>query len=95
MAIFNKKKEYIIITKRAMVGDVRKFAEEHCVEGYEIDVHVHGCLLEDDYLVRITFISCEDEGDVYSELIDKFGNDYRIASGRKLMFVLDKLEEES
>lgn len=95
MGIFNKKKEYVIVTKRAMVGEVRKFAEEHCVEGYEVDVHVHGCLLEDDYLVRVTFKSYEEEGDVYSALVDKFSENYRIASGRKLMFVLDKMEEES
>ena len=90
MGIFNKKKEYVIVTKRDLVREVREFAERHSVEGYEIDVHVHGCLLEDDYLVRITFVSGEDEGDVYSALVDKFNENYRIASGRKLMFVLDK-----
>ena len=59
MGIFNKKKEYSIVTNRALVRDVREFAEKHCTDGCEIDVHVHGCLLEDDNLVTITFQSIE------------------------------------
>ena len=93
MGIFNKKKEYIIVTNRSLVRDVREFAEKHCTEGYEIDVHVHGCLMEDDNLVTITFESIEEEAIVYSELIDKFWTNYRLAIRRKLIFVFNKEEE--
>lgn len=94
MGIFNKKKEYIIVTNRSMVRDVREFAEKQCIEGYEVDVHVHGCLLEDDNLVTITFESDKEEAIVYSELIDRFWTNYRLAIRRKLIFVFEKEKEE-
>lgn len=95
MGIFNKKVEYVIVTNRTLVGKVKEFAEKHCAEGYEVDVHVHGCLLEDNNLVTITFKSDEVETIVYSDLVDVFWTDYRLAIRRKLIFVFDKKNEES
>lgn len=94
MSIFNKKKEYIIVTNRSMVRTVKEFAEKHCAEGCEVDVHVHGCLLEKDNLVTITFESDKAEAIVYSELIDEFWTNYRLAIRRKLIFVFEKEKEE-
>ena len=100
MGIFNKKKEYIVVTNMATNGVVREFAKEHCAEGCEIDVHVHGCLLEGDNLVTITFKSDMEEAVVYSDLIDRFmdpkkteGEKYRFAIRRKLIFVFKNEEE--
>ena len=93
MGIFNKKKEYIVVTDLATNEAVRKFAEEHCAEGCEIDIHVHGCLLEGNNLVTITFESDQEEATVYSEMIDTFWTNYRLAMRRKLIFVFKKEEE--
>ena len=95
MGIFNRKKEYVIVTEKATTVAVRTFANEHCDDGCEVDVHVHGCLLEGDNLVTITFNSKEPETIIYSELIDKFAEEYRLAIRRNLIFVFEKKEEES
>lgn len=93
MSIFKTKKEYVVVTDMATNGAVREFAEKHCADGCEIDVHVHGCLLEGDNLVTITFKSDEEESIIYSELIDTFWTNYRLAMRRKLIFVFKKEEE--
>lgn len=93
MSIFNKKKGYVLVTDMATNLVVQDFAKKHCAEGREIDVHVHGCLLEGDNLVTITFVSDEDEPIVYSDMIDAFGTNYRLAMRRKLIFVFQKVEE--
>lgn len=93
MSIFTKKREYSIITNMKVVSAVRDFADKHCAEGYEVDAHVHGCLLEDNNLVTITFKTDMEEALLFSDLVDEFFKDYRFAIRRKLIFVFDKEEE--
>lgn len=93
MSIFKTKKEYVVVTDMATNGAVRDFAEKHCAEGCEVDVHVHGCLLEGDNLVTITFKSDEEEAILYSAMVDEFFANYRLAMRRKLTFVFKKEEE--
>ena len=93
MSIFTKKREYSIITNMKVVSAVRDFADKHCAEGCEVDTHVHGCLLEDNNLVTITFKAAEEEALLFSDLVDEFFKDYRFAIRRKLIFVFDKEEE--
>ena len=95
MSIFNTKKEYSIVTNMDTNEIVRKFAEEHSAEGCEVDVHVHGCLLEGNNLVTITFKSDEEESIIYSEFIDAFWTNYRLAMRRKLIFVFKKEAESN
>ena len=42
MSIFNNKKEYIIVTNMALNEAVRFFAEKHCADGCEMEVHADG-----------------------------------------------------
>ena len=93
MNIFTKKREYSIITNMKVVNAVRDFAEKHCAEGYEVDAHVHGCLLEDNNLVTITFKTDMEEAMLFTDMVDEFFKDYRFAIRRKLIFVFDKEEE--
>lgn len=91
--IFKRTKEYVIVTNRDLVRDVREFAEKHCAEGCEVDIHVHGCLLEDDNLVTITFESEEDIVNMIPNMFDAFWDNYKLAIRRKLIFVFKKEEE--
>ena len=93
MSIFTKKREYSIVTNMKVVSAVRDFADKHCAEGCEVDTHVHGCLLEDNNLVTITFKTDMEESLMFSDLVDEFFKDYRLAIRRKLIFVFDKEEE--
>ena len=95
MGIFNKKKEYVVVTDMATNRVVREFAEQHSAEGCEVDVHVHGCLLEGNNLVTITFWSDEEPALVYSAVIDAFQDNYRLACRRKLIFVFENKEESN
>ena len=95
MGIFTKKQEYVIVTDRATTSAVRDFINKHCGDDQDIDVHVHGCLLEGDNLVTITFETYAPESMVYSELIDEFWSEYRLAIRRKMIFVFKKEAEES
>ena len=93
MSIFTKNRVYRIITNMKVVSAVRDFADKHCTEGYEVDIHVHGCLLEDNNLVTVTFKTDMEEAMLFSDLVDTFFKDYRFAIRRKLIFVFDKEEE--
>ena len=93
MSIFNNKKEYTIVTNMTLNEAVRGFAEKHCADGCEIEVHAHGCLLDEDNLVEVKFTSTDKKDIIHSELKDLFGEKYRLDIGRKLIFVLDKEEE--
>ena len=93
MSILTKKREYSIVTNMKVVSAVRDFADKHCAEGCEVDTHVHGCLLEDNNLVTITFKTDMEEALLFSDLVDEFSKDYRLAIRRKLIFVFDKEEE--
>ena len=93
MSIFTKKREYSIITNVKVASVVRDFADKHCAEGCEVDTHVHGCLLEDNNLVTITFKTNTEEALLFSDLVDEFFKNYRFAIRRKLIFVFDKEEE--
>ena len=93
MSIFNNKKEYIIVTNMALNEAVRGFAEKHCAEGCEIEVHAHGCLLDEDNLVEVKFTSTDKKDIIHSELKDLFGENHKLDIRRKLIFVLDKEEE--
>ena len=79
MNIFTKKREYSIITNMKVVSAVRDFADKHCAEGCEVDTHVHGCLLEDNNLVTITFKTDMEEALLFSDLVDEFFKNYRFA----------------
>ena len=93
MSIFNNKKEYIIVTNMALNEAVRGFAEKHCTDGCEIEVHAHGCLLDEDNLVEVKFTSTDKKDIIHSELKDLFGENHKLDIRRKLIFVLDKEEE--
>ena len=93
MSIFNNKKEYIIVTNMALNEAVRGFAEKHCPDGCEIEVHAHGCLLDEDNLVEVKFTSTDKKDIIHSELKDLFGENHKLDIRRKLIFVLDKEEE--
>ena len=93
MSIFNNKKEYIIVTNMALNEAVRDFAEKHCADGCEIEVHAHGCLLDEDNLVEVKFTSTDKKDIIHSELKDLFGENHKLDIRRKLIFVLDKEEE--
>ena len=93
MSIFNNKKEYIIVTNMALNEVVRGFAEKHCADGCEIEVHAHGCLLDEDNLVEVKFTSTDKKDIIHSELKDLFGENHKLDIRRKLIFVLDKEEE--
>ena len=93
MNIFTKKREYSIITNMKVMNAVKDFAEKHCAEGYEVDTHVHGCLLENNNLVTITFKTDMEEAMLFTDMVDEFFKDYRFAIRRKLIFVFDKEEE--
>ena len=93
MSIFNNKKEYIIVTNMALNKAVRGFAEKHCADGCEIEVHAHGCLLDEDNLVEVKFTSTDKKDIIHSELKDLFGENHKLDIRRKLIFVLDKEEE--
>lgn len=92
MSIFEMK-EYTIITNLNLTKSVRGFVDKHCADGYEVDVHVHGSLLEDGNLVTIKFISADNTEDILSDLKNTFGGDHKVRIGRKLIIVLDKEEE--
>lgn len=92
--IFKIKKEYTVITDMPSNRAVQEFAKKYCPEKSDIDVHVHGCLLEGNNLVTITFKTNEEPVLVYSDLIDTFWTDYRLAIRRKLIFVYEKENEE-
>ena len=93
MSIFNNKKEYIIVTNMVLNEAVRGFAEKHCADGCEIEVHAHGCLLDEDNLVEVKFTSTDKKDIIHSELKDLFGENHKLDIRRKLIFVLDKEEE--
>ena len=93
MSIFNKKKDYISVTNMGLNEAVRGFAEKHCADGCEIEVHAHGCLLDEDNLVEVKFTSTEKKDIIHSELKDLFGKNHKLDIRRKLIFVLDKEEE--
>ena len=93
MSIFTKKREYSIVTNMKTVNAVREFADKHCAEGYEVDTHVHGCLLEENNLVTVTFTTFVEEALLFSDLVHEFFKNYRFAIRRKLIFVFDKEEE--
>ena len=93
MSIFTKKREYSIITNMKVMNAVQDFAEKHCAEGYEVDTHVHGCLLEENNLVTVTFTTFVEEALLFSDLVDEFFKNYRFAIRRKLIFVFDNEEE--
>ena len=95
MSMFNKKKEYSIVTNMAVNAVVRDFAEKHCADECEVDTHVHGCLLEDDNLVTITFKTDVEESLLICDLIDTFAKEYKLAIRRKLIFVFKKDEESN
>ena len=52
MSIFEEK-EYSIITNLNLAKSVRDFADKHCANGYVVDVHAHGSLLEEGNLVTV------------------------------------------
>ena len=93
MSIFNTKKEYSIVTNMDTNEIVRKFAEEHSAEGCGVDVHVHGCLLEGNNLVTITFKTDMEEALLFTDMVDVFNEQYKLAIRRKLIFVFNKEEE--
>ena len=93
MSIFKTKKEYVVVTDMATNGAVREFAEKHCADGCEIEIHAHGCLLDEDNLVEVKFTSTDKKDIIHSGLKDLFGENYRLDIRRKLIFVLDKEEE--
>ena len=93
MSVFNNKKEYIIVTNMTLNEAVRGFAEKHCADGCEIEVHAHGCLLDEDNLVEVKFTSTDKKDIIHSELKDLFGENHKLDIRRKLIFVLDKEEE--
>ena len=93
MSIFNKQKDYIIVTNMHFHEAVRGFAEKHCADGCEIEVHAHGCLLDEDNLVEVKFTSTDTKDIIHSGLKDLFGEHHRLDIRRKLIFVLDKEEE--
>ena len=93
MSIFNTKREYSIVTNMDTNEIVRKFAEEHSAEGCEVDVHVHGCLLEGNNLVTITFKTDMEEALLFTDMVDAFNEQYKLAIRRKLIFVFNKEEE--
>ena len=93
MSLFTKKREYNIVTNMKVVNVVQEFVDAHCADGYEVDTYVHGCLLDDDNLVTITFKTDTEEALLFSDLVKEFFKDYKFAIRRKLIFVFNKEEE--
>ena len=86
MSIFNNKKEYIIVTNMALNEAVRGFAEKHCADGCEIEIHAHGCLLDEDNLVEVKFTSTDKKDIIHSGIY--------ITGGGSMIHNLDKLFQE-
>ena len=93
MSIFNKMKEYVIVTDMATNREVQAFANEHCADGCEIDVHVTGSLLEGGNSVTVTFVSEEDAAMMRTYLENAFKANYELNIRRKLIFVFKKEQE--
>ena len=92
MSIFEEK-EYSIITNLNLAKSVRDFADKHRANGYVVDVHAHGSLLEEGNLVTVEFISADKTEDILSDLKRTFGENHKVRTGRKLIFIFDKEEE--
>ena len=93
MSIFDMK-EYSIITNLNLIKSVRGVVNKYCADGYEVDVHVHGSLLCEGNLVTVKFISADKTEDILSDLKNTFGENHKVRTGRKLIFVLDKEEPD-
>lgn len=96
MSIFNKKKEYVIVTNMETNRDVQEFVNQICEDECELDVHVHGHLLDDGNLVTIVFKTDIPAVIIYSGLVERCRKaDFKLALRRELIFVFKKEEEES
>lgn len=85
-------KEYSIITNLNLTKSVRGFVEKYCADGYEVDVHAHGNLLDGGNLVTVKFVSADKTEDILSDLKNIFRENHKVRTGRKLIFVLEKEE---
>ena len=90
----NNEKEYVVVTDLTSVFVVKDFAKRHCTDEHEIDIHVHGSLLEDKNLVTIKFKSSDEETLINSDFIAEFWENYKLAIRRKTIFVFKKEESE-